>query len=254
MEVHHHPHVEKKNFKEYFLEFIMIFLAVTLGFFAEGLREHISDKGKEKEYLSSMVNELKYDTAQYSKTLKKIYYVRPILDSLYENLHEPSRFNYILLGKWNTPVSETRLPYLPTMPTIQQLTGSGNLRLIESKAVLNKMMEYQAFIQGSTKTATEHITAATEKIFAFEDDLCNEAEFNEQTDNNMQNKAAQFDMENGSVYNMPIIVKDTVTLNRFANSFINYKSRNWGYYTQINEAKQIAADLLNLINEEYHFK
>ncbi len=22
MEVHHHPHVEKKNFKEYFLEFI----------------------------------------------------------------------------------------------------------------------------------------------------------------------------------------------------------------------------------------
>lgn len=39
MEVHHHPHVEKKNFKEYFLEFLMIFLAVTLGFFAESLRE-----------------------------------------------------------------------------------------------------------------------------------------------------------------------------------------------------------------------
>jgi len=33
MEVHHHPHVEKKKFKEYFLEFLMIFLAVTLGFF-----------------------------------------------------------------------------------------------------------------------------------------------------------------------------------------------------------------------------
>jgi hypothetical protein len=29
MEVHHHPKVEKKNFKEYFLEFIMIFLAVN---------------------------------------------------------------------------------------------------------------------------------------------------------------------------------------------------------------------------------
>ena len=25
MEVHHHPKVEKKNFKEYFLEFLMIF-------------------------------------------------------------------------------------------------------------------------------------------------------------------------------------------------------------------------------------
>ena len=254
MEVHHHPKVEKKSFKEYLLEGLMIFLAVTLGFFAESLREHISDKGKEKEYLSSMVNELKYDTAQYSKTLNKIYYVRPILDSLYENLHEASRFNYILLGKWNTPISETRLPYLPTMPTIQQLTGSGNLRLIESKAVLNKMMEYQALIQGRMKTATEHITDATEKIFGYEDDLCNESEFNEQSDNNMQNKAAQFDMENGAVYDMPILVKDSIILNRFANSFVNYKSRNWGYYTLLNEANQRATSLIEEINKEYHLK
>jgi hypothetical protein len=36
MEVHHHPHVDshlhgKKNFKEYFLEFLMIFLAISPG-------------------------------------------------------------------------------------------------------------------------------------------------------------------------------------------------------------------------------
>ena len=30
MEVPHHPHIEKKNFKEYFSEFLMIFLAVSL--------------------------------------------------------------------------------------------------------------------------------------------------------------------------------------------------------------------------------
>ena len=33
MEVHHHPQIEKKGFKEYFLEFLMVFLAATLGFF-----------------------------------------------------------------------------------------------------------------------------------------------------------------------------------------------------------------------------
>jgi hypothetical protein len=43
MEVHHHPHVEKKNFKEYLLEFMMIFLAVTLGFIAENIREHFAE-------------------------------------------------------------------------------------------------------------------------------------------------------------------------------------------------------------------
>jgi hypothetical protein len=29
MEVHHHPNVERKKIKEYFLEFLMIFLAVS---------------------------------------------------------------------------------------------------------------------------------------------------------------------------------------------------------------------------------
>jgi hypothetical protein len=42
MEVHHHPEVDKKGFKEYLLEGLMIFLAVTMGFFAENLRESIS--------------------------------------------------------------------------------------------------------------------------------------------------------------------------------------------------------------------
>jgi hypothetical protein len=59
MEVHHHPdlHHKKKNFKEYFLEFIMIFLAVTLGFFAESIRENISNRHKESKYMKSLVSE-----------------------------------------------------------------------------------------------------------------------------------------------------------------------------------------------------
>jgi hypothetical protein len=63
MEVHHHPHVEKKNFKEYFLEFLMIFLAVTMGFFAESYREHLVDIKKEKEYIVSLKEDLLTDTS-----------------------------------------------------------------------------------------------------------------------------------------------------------------------------------------------
>jgi hypothetical protein len=50
MEVHHHPdlHHKAKPWKEYFLEFIMIFLAVTMGFFADNIREHIVDAKKKK--------------------------------------------------------------------------------------------------------------------------------------------------------------------------------------------------------------
>ena len=65
MEVHHHPdlHHKRKNFKEYFLEFLMLFLAVILGFFAENIREHFGDKKKERQYMVSMVEDLKADRA-----------------------------------------------------------------------------------------------------------------------------------------------------------------------------------------------
>jgi len=61
MEVHHHPdlHHKRKKAKEYFLEFFMIFLAVTLGFFAESLRESISDSNKEHEYMQSLLNDMR---------------------------------------------------------------------------------------------------------------------------------------------------------------------------------------------------
>jgi len=68
MEVHHHPdlHHKKKNFKEYFLEFLMIFLAVTLGFFAESLREHVNDNPKEHEYIVALKKNLATDTVNLS--------------------------------------------------------------------------------------------------------------------------------------------------------------------------------------------
>src|SRR5437870_2335476 len=62
MEVHHHPHVEKKSFKEYLLEGLMIFLAVTMGFFAENIRENIVNREKEKHYIKNIIADLKSDT------------------------------------------------------------------------------------------------------------------------------------------------------------------------------------------------
>ena len=61
MEVHHHPHVEKKSFKEYLLEGLMIFLAVSMGFAAESLREHLVNKEREHIYMASFYKDLNND-------------------------------------------------------------------------------------------------------------------------------------------------------------------------------------------------
>ncbi len=65
MEVHHHPdlHHKKKKWIEYFLEFLMIFLAVTLGFFAETIRERISEKHREHDYIIGLINNIQNDTS-----------------------------------------------------------------------------------------------------------------------------------------------------------------------------------------------
>src|ERR1700750_210334 len=85
MEVHHHPdlHHKRKDFKEYFLEFLMIFLAVTMGFFAESYREHLKDQRQEKEFIVSLKEDIISDTIQLNVALSlgKLQYEK--LDSLY---------------------------------------------------------------------------------------------------------------------------------------------------------------------------
>ena len=47
----------------------MIFLAVTLGFFAESFREYLGDRSKEKEYVRSFIQDLKTDTINLNQSL-----------------------------------------------------------------------------------------------------------------------------------------------------------------------------------------
>ena len=64
MEVHHHSHHPKK-WKEYITEFLMLFLAVTLGFFAENVREHQIEKSREVQLMKSMVSDLNKNEKNY---------------------------------------------------------------------------------------------------------------------------------------------------------------------------------------------
>jgi hypothetical protein len=63
MEVHHPHHLtHKKKWSEYILEFVMLFAAVTLGFFAENVREHQIIEHKTKQNLQSVMLDLKKDS------------------------------------------------------------------------------------------------------------------------------------------------------------------------------------------------
>ena len=69
MEVHHHSqpsdpdiHRGRKKWTHYFWEFLMLFLAVTLGFLVENQREHYIENVRAKEFSKSLVQDLQNDT------------------------------------------------------------------------------------------------------------------------------------------------------------------------------------------------
>jgi hypothetical protein len=145
MEVHHHPHLEKKNFKEYFLEFLMIFLAVTLGFFAEQMRENFAEHDREKEYLRSMLEDLKTDTANINAFYSHSNIVISQIDSLMHLIKSPDRNNYGQRIYYLARVITTGLGrFILRDRTYEEMKSSGSLRLVNDDALSDSISKYYA--------------------------------------------------------------------------------------------------------------
>ena len=68
MEVHHPHHpTHKKKWSEYIIEFVMLFTAVTLGFFAENLREHQIMNHRVEQNKIAILRDLQADSINISK-------------------------------------------------------------------------------------------------------------------------------------------------------------------------------------------
>ena len=147
MEVHHHPdmHHKKKNFKEYFLEFLMIFLAVTMGFFAESYREHLADKEKVKQAIGSLVKCLASDTAQLNTMIRSNLLVANYLDSLVNlknaNLttdeNKQKFYDYSFTGfteDWYFKTNDAAM---------QQIKSNGILGLIKNQNIIDSIFGYE---------------------------------------------------------------------------------------------------------------
>ena len=143
MEVHHHPHVEKKNFREYFLEFLMIFLAVTMGFFAENIRENLSNHSKEKEYIASIKNDLAADTASMNDFLPYLISRVNQTDTLIKLLQTKGFMDrgsdMYYLARLTTKLRS----FIPNNTTVTEMEHSGSFRLITKEPVLKGLIKIQ---------------------------------------------------------------------------------------------------------------
>jgi hypothetical protein len=145
MEVHHHPdlHHKKKRWKEYLLEFLMIFLAVTLGFFAESLREHISEKDRAAVFSKSLSEDFIADTTTLHQLIVYTNAKISSIDSLGFYLHSVrSRYNDSVLYNAVLLLIST-FQFDNVNGTYEQIKNSGSLRFFP-QSLVNDLNRYDA--------------------------------------------------------------------------------------------------------------
>jgi hypothetical protein len=149
MEVHHHAHTPRKKWNHYLWEFIMLFLAVFCGFLAENFREHQVEHQREKQFIRSLYNDIKADTANLDRIIIARTLKGKALDSLsyLMNTTSPESFSREIYF-FAAPIART-LPYrfVPNDGTLQQLKNSGGLRLIRKSEVVDSIAKYDVNVR-----------------------------------------------------------------------------------------------------------
>ena len=152
MEVHHHAHDpaaphHKKNWKSYFWEFLMLFLAVFCGFLAEYQLEHMIEKDRVKGLMINMVEDLQSDTSILKRTAGFQQNFNRRFDSIKADFRsmdkELQKRAYYIMG--NSVLATMDFTY--TRRTADQLRNTGSYRLIKNKMLLDSMLRYETYLK-----------------------------------------------------------------------------------------------------------
>lgn len=123
-------------------EFFMLFMAVTMGFFVENLREQNIRNHREKEFINSFKSDLENDLLEIDALIKRRIQREAQIDSIID-IFRSKEFQ----KNSNDLYFYSR--YLPRPPvfwanneTLKQLENSGNLLLIRNQKVIDTLLTY----------------------------------------------------------------------------------------------------------------
>ena len=243
MEVHAHTHTPRKKWTHFFWEFFMLFLAVTAGFLVENQREHYIEYKRGKQYVESFVEDLKIDTASFSRVINYYHKLESVLDHLYlcyDSILHNQNATSCLKNILDATNGFADLIY--TDRTLQQLKNAGGLRLLEEDDADN-IIKYDAFLRFVLKTeSTSMQVKATEvrntrnAVFVFSEIM----------DTTFGRTVMPEKLE--------VVTKDKELLNRFYNEVLMYRSA-CGYMRRlIIQLRGKAKSLIKFYTEKYHLK
>ena len=248
MEVHHHAHDpaaphHKKNWKNYFWEFLMLFLAVFCGFLAEYQLEHKIERDREIQYVRSLVNDLKTDTTNLSKNLKSYKRSHLMQDTTMEMLPSLEKGFNESFNK-NSKAFTGFPDFIYTDATIQQLKNSGGFRLIRNQKVVDSIMSYDAIVKKALINE-EELGKTMIKTFDFSNRIFNLNTLSQQLKKGKSDK--QLEAE-GLEY---LLVRDKIVLYQYANQLLYHNNLSIIVTKNMQDVKSKAEGLLIFLQKEY---
>ena len=249
MEVHAHSHTDRKKWTHYFWEFLMLFLAVFCGFLAENFREHQVERHREKEYIVSLIKDLEYDTLQFNQTIKKTEGKVPFYDSVLLFLRNPATFSDKLPFRFYIKTN-LEIIYTPSEPTLQQLKGSGNLRLLGKKLVLDSILIYDSKITGPFINQNNYVVDFNKRLIQLQERVFDDSNFNLFLNDVFNKSDENIDPD----YDLQLFTKDKEKLMELSNLYIDAKATDVFYISTLESRKKDAEKLIALIKSEYHLK
>ena len=244
MEVHHHAHTPRKKWTHYFWEFFMLFLAVIAGFLVENQREHYVEHLREKQFISSLLVDVKLDTANLNRIISARDLREKMFDSLTIFINSPDRDKYTrdiyFFGRHITRLS--RIVFIYNDRTMQQLKNSGGLRLIRKRNATDSIIIYDAKVGALEKLEqrelnyVDYCLSSTYKIL---DGLIYDHMIYDETEIRKPD------------LNPALLNTILQTLPEFNLTLHNVKSVNRIYRKNAIELLQAAIQLINTLKKEY---
>ncbi|HET6767031.1 MAG TPA: hypothetical protein VFH08_06525 [Chitinophagaceae bacterium] len=255
MEVHHHSHTTRKKWVNYFWEFFMLFLAVTLGFMVENQREHYIEHKRARVYAKSMVKNLQTDTAELNQIIYRGEFAVKFLDSFLHlvtttDMHQIPSGKLYWYGLWGGYIRG----FEPNDATFQQMKSSGSLRYFGNYELEQKISEYDQMVRRmkALNEIDQPIFLETRKARARIFDFKYNNDANKIVQSSVYVDYNSIRIDSFISINPPLLSDDRILFNEYAelcrSRNIRQQQRN------AKDALDLAVFIIGLLNKEYHLK
>ena len=222
----------------------MLFFAVFCGFLAEYQLEHRIEKDREKEYMQSLIEDLKEDTTLLTIQVGIFKSQGIDLNSLISLLNTPDIKKYGADLYYYGRKAHRFSFFNITDRTIQQMKNSGGFRLVRNNFAANAILRYYALMNSINELQTRTEQYAMEyRVFSM--NIFNPLVFQKMVDTTDQ---SVIKLQG----NPELLTYDKATLLKLTSTLHYLNSIRTGLQLKYSYVKSEAEKLIILLKKEYH--